>query len=761
MIIGHSRSALLVCTAMVLLSASGVSYAQDAAQATQADGTVLNKIVVKGKRTTAANAASDTPLASQTTADEIRKKEISNARDLGNTTEPGVDFVESKPGKPGGLFIRGLGGARVTTLIDNIPVPFFENYARSTVATTGMSDTSNSYDFSSLSSVDVVRGSDSSRIGPGALGGALVLRTLEPEDLIGEGRDWGGVAKLTYDSEDRSFGGNVAVAKKVQNTSVLFQGGYKKGHERDNQGTADIIGASRTKANPADYDQYNLLFKLRQDLEGGHRIGVTAERFNLDNKTDLKTLQTATFTGATAGSTNRVGDYWGYDDTRRDRVSLDYQYEAPSADAIIDSADLTLYWQKLAKDAGSYGRRNNGTDYGRYNQMEESSVGLTGSALSEFSTGNLNHEVRFGGNLQFFQTEQFIRVVPAGSVVSQSDIPDVDGRRLGFYVDDRISFGETGFALTPGARLDWYDYDPKASAAFRNNTGFSVFGLPEGQDGVRISPKLLATYQLTPEVELFGQWSMAYRPPTVNELYINFTNPFGPGGGYANIGNPDLKPETSQGFEIGANYQSNELNGKITLYHNVYSNFIDVFGTPGGVGQPGTLYTWGNRDKVEISGVEVSARKDFANGIFLHGSLAYSYGKDKNTGEFIRTVAPFKSILGVGYEQETWGADLSTILSGGMRDEGRVTPITGPAFAYDTFDAPGYGIVNLTGWWEPKKTNGLRIQAGVYNIFDKTYYNAVGVRDVSTSGAASTSNQPVAFYSEPGRTFKISLTQKF
>lgn len=757
MIIWHSRSALLVCTAMGLISAAGVSYAQDAAQSTQADSTVLNKIVVKGKRATAANAASDTPLASQTTAEDIRKKEINNVRDLGNTTEPGVDFVESKPGKPGGLFIRGLGGARVTTLIDNIPVPHFENYARGTIGTTGMSDAGNSYDFSSLSTVDVMRGADSSRIGPGALGGALVLRTFEPEDLIAEGRDWGGVAKLTYDSEDKSVGGNVAVAKKIQNTSVLFQGGYKKGHERDNQGTADIIGVNRTKANPADYDQYNLLFKLRQDLEGGHRIGVTAERFNLDSKTDLKTLQTATFTGASAGSTNRVGDYWGYDDTRRDRVSLDYQYEAPSANAIIDSANLSLYWQKLAKDAGSYGRRNNGTDYGRYNQIEESSIGLTGSALSEFSTGNLNHEVRFGGNLQFSETEQFLRVVPVGSVVSQSDMPDVDGRRFGFYLDDRISFADTGFALTPGVRFDWYDYDPKESAGFRNNTGFPVFGLPEGQDGVRISPKLLATYQLTPEVELFGQWSMGFRPPTINELYIDYRN----ANMYANIGNPNLKPETSQGFEIGATYQSNDLAGKLTVYHNIYSNYIDVFGTPGGAGQPTTLYTWGNRSKVEISGVEVSARKDFANGIFLHGSLAYAYGKDKDTGDFIRTVAPIKSVLGIGYEQETWGADFSTILSGGMREDGRVIPITGPMFAYDSFDAPGYGIFNLTGWWEPEQTKGLRIQAGIYNIFDKTYYNAVGVRDVSTSGSASTSNQPVAFYSEPGRSFKISLTQKF
>jgi hemoglobin/transferrin/lactoferrin receptor protein len=45
------------------------------------------------------------------------------------------------------------------------------------------------------------------------------------------------------------------------------------------------------------------------------------------------------------------------------------------------------------------------------------------------------------------------------------------------------------------------------------------------------------------------------------------------------------------------------------------------------------------------------------------------------------------------------------------------------------------------------------LRAGVYNLFDKTYYNAL-----NTNG---TLPQPYAYYSEPGRTFKMSLTQTF
>ncbi|WLR91457.1 TonB-dependent hemoglobin/transferrin/lactoferrin family receptor [Shinella zoogloeoides] len=756
----RSRSALLACTAIAVLSLSADAFAQDAAggAAATADSTALQPIVVKGKRVVKPGIVGNTPLISETSAETIRKKEIASVGDLGNTTEPGVDYIESRPGAAGGMFIRGMGGARIATLIDDIPVPYLETLTRTGAQspTTGISDSSNSFDFASLSSVDVLRGSDSSRIGPGALGGALILRTLEPEDLIGEGRDWGGLAKTGYDGQDSSFNGSVAVAKRFGNTSVLFQGGYKRGHERENQGTVDRIGSLRTVPNPMDSKQSNFLFKVRQDLEGGHRIGLTAERFARDTDSDLKTLMN--------GTTYRPGYYWGFDDTTRERVSLDYDYQAPEAGGLIDAAKFTLYWQRLTKDSGSNATRfANGTPtaaswrYDRENQTREGSFGLTGGTVSEFETGTLSHSVRLGGNLSMFQYDQFVTSIGGTSATSpsasQADVPDVDGTRLGLFAEDEIVFGDSGFTLTPGLRFDWYDYNPKSSAAFTGNTGFGYFGLPEGQSGTRLSPKLLASYQATQELELFAQWSMSYRAPTVTELYSNFTNTV---GGYTVLGNPDLKAETGQGFEIGANYDAGDFTGKVTLFHNKYRNFIDTTeeyssAYPAGYFPQGFLInSWANRNRVEMSGVELKARKEFANGLYVNGSLAYTYGKDKETGEFIRSVAPLKSIVGVGYQQETWGLELSGVFSAAMRDDADPK----------TFDAPGYGIANFTTWWEPEQFQGLRVQAGVYNIFDKKYWNAIGVRDIDPTSFTST-NQPVDFYSEAGRTFKVSLTQRF
>lgn len=744
------RPILLACTALAAITSLAPAQAQTAATTTTANGeTQLQTIVVKGKRVPAGSVA-DTPLATETTAEDIRKKEIKDLSDLGNTTEAGIDFIKAKPGRAGGLFIRGLTGPRVAVLVDEIPLPFLQTSARNGAMspTTGINGQPDSFDVDSLGGLDVLRGADSSKVGSGALGGALAARTLEPEDLIAEGRDWGGVAKTGYDSEDKSFSNSLAVAKRVDNTSVLFQGSYTRGQETDNQGTSDIYGSSRTEPNPMDFVRNNLLFKFRHKLEGGHTVGLTAERYDYTSDSNLKTLQSSTFTSTTAASTFRPDAYFGWDDIRRERVSLDYFYEAPSTDVLVQAASLRLYWQQLSKDAGSFGLRNSGAQYLRANAVEEQDFGVIGSLVSEFDTGALRHEVRLRGNATIFETHQYISVFPASTtVVSQSDAPDVDGKSIGFSIEDQITFGDSGFSLTPGIRFDFNDYDPQSSAGYTSNTGSGIFGLPAAFTDSNISPKLLAEYQISESVGVFAQWAMAYRAPTVDELYGNFTNT---SSNYASIGNANLEPETGHGFEFGTKWDTGDFSGGVTLFHNMYDNFINTVTRVGVAPQPTTIVTYENVRDARISGAEIKTRKDFANGFFAEGSLAVAYGEYGDTNARLRSVAPLKAILGLGYQQETWGTQLTGIFSAAMPDDN----------VANTFDAPGYGVFNVSGWWEPEAVKGLRIQAGVYNIFDKTYWNAVGVESVNPN-AASSANQPTAFYSEAGTTFKISLTQKF
>jgi hemoglobin/transferrin/lactoferrin receptor protein len=160
-------------------------------------------------------------------------------------------------------------------------------------------------------------------------------------------------------------------------------------------------------------------------------------------------------------------------------------------------------------------------------------------------------------------------------------------------------------------------------------------------------------------------------------------------------------------------------------------------------------FNYTNVSSASISGLEANVIKTFDNGINLHTSLAYTYGRNDDTQERLRSVAPFKAIVGGGWSNDEYGFDLSSTLSSQM---------TGNDNALTSFDAPGYGIVDLTAWWTPEQVKGLRIQGGIYNIFDQEYYNALAVREVNLSATAS---QPKEWYSEPGRTFKISVTKTF
>ncbi|MBB3390217.1 hemoglobin/transferrin/lactoferrin receptor protein [Rhizobium sp. BK275] len=744
MIVRHWRSVLMVCTAAALVLPVSQALAQSApaaTPATNADGaTVLQKIVVKGNRA-APGSIADTPLATQIDRKELEQKQVTNYDDIGRSVDATVNYSRAD----GGFNLRGLSGPRILTTIDGIPIPYVSNSSRQgAFATSNANGGGDTFDFDSLSSLDIVRGADSSKGGSGMLGGAFVLNTLEPEDLIPEDRDWGAIVKSTYDSEDRSIAGSAAAAKKVGNTSILFQGSYRKGHERDNTGDNDSYGRLRTEADPADFDQNNLLFKVRQDLEGGHRIGLTAERFRRDLKTDLREQQGF-------GRTYMINNFDGRELRDRDRVSLDYDYEAQSSDAFFSSARATLYWLDLKKEAGSQGRTAANVAYGRNNEIENETWGFSGTATKDFEYSGLNHSVRVGLDVGVSKWTQFSWALcptptTCPSLNNQAEVPNVDSQNLALTFEDKIEIGNTGFALTPGFRFDWFNYNPSTGGGFATNTGLSRFGDLRDRTEAAMSPKLLATYDLTPDVQLYAQLAVGFRAPTVDELYSRFYNP---NGRYAQLGNPDLEPEIGRGIEIGANFDTGGMQGRVAAFHTRYQNFIETQQNYNPVANF-TEFNYVNVSSASISGLEANVIKTFDNGINLHTSLAYTYGRNDDTQERLRSVAPFKAIIGGGWSNDEYGFDLSSTLSSQM---------TGNDNAETSFDAPGYGIVDLTAWWTPEQVKGLRIQGGVYNIFDQEYYSALAVRDVNLS--SPTASQPKEWYTEPGRTFKISVTKTF
>lgn len=721
---GEQKRSFLASTglAVILTTMASSVYAQQQTAATDPDGVQLKPIVIKNNRATSGS-VSDSPLANVITAQEIRQSNVDSIKDLTNTLEPGLAVSTTT----GGVNIRGLQNDRVLTTIDGIPIPYLDAAIRGEV-NGGSAD---AYDLSALSTFDVLYGADASRLGSGAMGGAIALQTLEPEDLLAPGKAFGGLVKLTYDGSDRSFISSGAVTQKVQNTSVLFQGSYKRGHEI--RGTGDIggYGPARTEADPRDYDRSNLMFKLRQELEGGHTIGITAERNRYDSDTNLN---------SDAGTTYDNRDYNQNRKNDRDRVSLDYRYESQN-DGLVNNARATLYWQKMTRSYGTDTIRFGALagPFSRHYKLEDERYGATGYANLGFDTGTLSHSLTVGGDFSvgkntqsFTGDDACIRGLQSPTCgflhINQSDTPDVDSYRFGMFAEDRISIGDTPFAVTPGLRFDWFKYEPDSISGYANNTDS------------RISPKIRFSWQATPALELFAQISTTYKAPQVDQLYVTYLS-----AGYGTIGNPNLSAEKGYGIDIGANFGTQDSGGKITAFVNRYSDFIDTV-TTRTTAFPLGLTEYRNLDKARIAGIEVKAHHNFVNGFNVHGSFAYAKAMNLDDDIPLASALPFKGVFGVGYNAETWGVDSSVVAAAYINQT--ISTRAGTT----TRRLPGYGIVNLTGWWEPNQLNGTRLQAGVYNIFDKIYYDAMNVNSVENVTER---------WSEAGRYFKISLTQKF
>ncbi|MFY3547846.1 TonB-dependent hemoglobin/transferrin/lactoferrin family receptor [Achromobacter insolitus] len=739
---------------------------------TAPDVTQLAPVQVEGE------GAAVTP-AWQTSTDRKRLDELQvrNWRDLGKRAEPGVSFNRTT----NSINIRGLDQDRVLTRVDGIRLPWLDDGAR------GLKGGLEAVDFNSLSRLDIVRGADASGGGSGAISGIADLYTLQPSDLLTDGKTFGALAKTDYDTADSSWGANAALAGQIHsNTFWLVQAGVRNGHALDNRGDVGGYGSKRSEPSPEDYDQRSFLLKLQQRVEGGHRFGLTGEYFKRNADIDSMFEQGA-------GTSYLYGENSTRKETERERVSFDYSYKAPDADSLIDTASAVIYWQRLQLDSSLSGVRSVDSrayaipgdpfrygypsgPYGRSNSIRQTMFGANAEITKRLTGATVSQLWTVGGEWYGNKTEQYSSgydncpVIPPGTRApmgpracdmlhtNQADVPQSKGNQWALWVQDEFSFADGRYTIMPALRYDHYEQKPQSTPGYESNPNAGP--LPPTNSGSRFSPKLLATWKAADELSLYAQYAYGFKAPSPTQLYTNYGGP----GTYLRVGNPYLKPETSKGWELGAKIGSDSLGGAVSLFDNRYQNFID--GVPLNASSPQWQPGWTgqyplgvtgnvNRAKVRIYGAEASAHWKFSPGWRTWGSLAWAVGKDEGTGQYLNSVAPLKAVLGVGYSRDVWGVD--ALLTTALKRNKVEYPEASATAPNADFQAPGYGVVDLMGYWRPAAVKGLQVQAGVFNLFDKKYWEAI---NVPTAGAIAIP-RPVDWYTEPGRSLRVSLTYQY
>lgn len=669
--------------------------------------------------------------------------------------EPGVSVTGGGRFGLNGFSIRGLDGNRVRIEVDGISAP--DAFAIGSFSSAGR----NFVDLDSLKRVEIVRGAASALQGSDALGGVVSFVTKDPADYIADGTDGHFLSlKGLYGSADRQSAESITGAAQDGRHGFVAVVTRRSGHQLSSRGERDSLGSTRTRPNPQETDSGSLLAKyVFGDARNFSRVTLDAAR-NDSQTNALDQLGLRSVGSALALYTRMDAD----DRKERARLSFDQTY-TPAA-GFADRFEWRVYTQTSDTRQETYENRsgfisgapvNPISRYRRFD-YEQREHGIEALAHTRVDHGGVTHDFAYGlehavGRIRE-ERDGFQRNLTTGAVsnvVSPDvfpvrDFPLTDTSRTAVFAQDDIGLRDGRLHLVPAIRYDRFEVDPRRDAVFEaDNPGIH----PVQLDSDRFSPKLAAIYKAADAWRVYGQLTTGFRAPPYSDVNVGFTNlQFG----YTALPNPDLKPETSRGAEVGLRVDGDAGYASVAVYRNRYKDFIESLVNVGTDPQTNLLlFQSQNIGRVDIRGAEASAAlrlghfSEALEGFEIRTALSSAKGDDRMRDIPLTSVEPAKAVLGLVYEGTFWGAELVGTV---VREKSRLAPAaSGAAFA-----APGYGIVDAYVHYEP--LSQLTLYAGLNNIGDKRYWEWNSVRGIALGPA-------IDRYSAPGRAvsagFKLSF----
>jgi hemoglobin/transferrin/lactoferrin receptor protein len=628
-----------------------------------------------------------------------------------------------------GINIRGLEGDQVMLQVDGVRLP--GSYASGPYA----AGRGNYIDPEAYKRVEILRGPSSTQFGSDGLSGAVSFVTKDPVDLLTFGKSTQAAIKLGYNSVDSSWQTTPSFAFRTDTIQGMVLASFRRGHEAETGGSNNAANVNRTTANPADNKSDYLLTKLVIKPSQAHEFKLTAESLDRRNNTNI-----LSFFGDPSGAATLTEVRAG-EDVKRDLFKLDYRFTQPKG-GWFQMASASIYHQESENTQFGLERRNAALLALRTRDTSYRENVTGGNVQFESHFGqDINHRLVYG--LDVSQTD--ITSLKAGynssgaAFVPNKGFPDTQSTLAGAFIQDDISIGN--WSVVPGLRYDSFRLSPSADALYRVNNTVT----PAELSGGELSPKLGVIWKQSPLLNVFAQYAHGFRSPTANQLNGGVTNLT---SFYTSIGNPNLKPETSDSFELGLRGRSDTLRYSASVFEGKYENFISSNVKVGGAGTAlnPTVYQSVNLENVKIRGFELRGEWTFQPRWSASAAYAHTKGDSSSNGVStpLATIDPDKLILGLRYDREGLfgGQVMVTSVSAKKRNP---TPAN--------YTPKGFSLVDLSGWYQISKQTSLNF--GVFNLFDRKYFQWADVRDVAANSAT------LDAYSQPGRNFAISIKHQF
>ncbi|MCV2350480.1 TonB-dependent hemoglobin/transferrin/lactoferrin family receptor [Paucibacter sp. Y2R2-4] len=717
-----------VALALVACFAPITGQAQES-PSTSPEATRLGEITVSATRTERAGDA----VPNTVTVYDKKRLQQRDARDLKDLLEGEVDLAVravaprftaagSSTGRGGneGINIRGLEGNQVLMMIDGIRMPQSFSFG---AFSSGRVDF---IDPDMLVSAEVLRGPASTQFGSDGLAGALSLRTLSPEDLLGKGKTQAGFLSASALSVDRSTKLTGAFAGAAGAWQGLVMATVRRGHETRNSGENEAANSSRTRANPSDIRSESVMAKASLKIDASQHLLATVDARRRKVDTEVLSARAASFSPSTPTA---VVDLDAQDQIDRTRVSLEHKWEDLNADW-LQSLKTQVYVQRSKTRQYSSEDRYVSPDRIRDGLYEEQLIGLSSQAQTQLSGHRLSYGIDLSRNR--INGLRDGTVPPAGESFPSKPFPDTDYTLGGAFVQDEIEAGN--FSVIPALRFEHYSLKPKTAGY----SGGQVVSLSDQA----LTPRLGLIWRASAGFQPYAQWALGFRAPTPDQVNNGFANP---AQGYRSIGNANLKAEHANSLEMGLRGKLAEaLRWQLSAYENRYRNFIGQE-TVSGSGTPADplVFQYVNLAKARIRGVEARLMWQPLSGLHLSGAIAKASGKTERDGvsKPLDTVQPLRANLAARWELGDWDLQAAWLHSAAKQ--------ASATSSASNFLTPSYDVIDVGAAYRIQP--GLRIAAYVSNLTDQKYWRWSDVR-----GIAATS--PVLdAYTAPGRQLQLSM----
>lgn len=619
----------------------------------------------------------------------ITSKDIekSGAKTVGDLLSdiPGVEIKNDGGQGIDRVKIRGEDAFRTLVMIDGQKVAEHKSMSGAPIL----------IDPSMIERIEVIKGPASVLYGSDAIGGAINIITKKGGTRAVQGEISAGM--------DTSASG--------KNVSAGIYGTVNGWEYRLNAATEnyDRLETPIGEVPYTEFDSRSASLYLAYNINENMKVGGTIDYYNLD------------FMSGT-----QVGGYDEFfvDVPKWDRTKGALFFEMNNVNDYLARLRLDVFHQQSNKDMQNHVVETLDTGVFTMNSFADNKLDQTGfSAQSDWQLGD--HYLIAGYEFSYDSldatTNTLLQPAPERTIKT-SRFWDAQQQQHSVYANMESPI-LSDVSLTYGVRYTWV-----RSEADHNKTGTMTMGpatIPtsseswsrDSSDGHAVF-NLGAVWRPAEDVALRASWAQGYRFPILQELFVDTSM----GSAQTTTkGNPDLKPETSDNFEIGLRWSNAILSLDSALFYSNADDYIDT------IMIDANTYQYTNVAEATTYGLETSFSLNVFDNFEPYTTFTLMRRKFEQNGisTYDSGTPEMTARYGVRWNGVVEGLNLRADAYAISRSDS-----VQHNFDYDpneagsqkkSFELGGATTFNLTAGVSFGKDSAHSIDVGLYNITDKLY----------------------------------------